>query len=191
MKEIVQLFVDRLLPGSQINESLAASTVILYVRGDEFRRLNENGKGDPNNLIMALRVHTGEIYIPINQDAIGAKDGQVPQADVPYGVLHELVETGVVEPPEYVKRAAMNVSQRTTIPGIETIFRFHDIPHLTALGAEYAAALQSKGTLRDGKIELARYHRSTTRARRERREGTFLMDPNQPARIAMLREILK
>lgn len=189
MKEAIRNLTGKLLPGSIINEKLAERTSYFYITGREFRAIISE-PCDPGAEVTGLITNSGDILIPINSGAIGTNKGQVPKENIHYCILHELVELGVVDPPEKVKQAAQNVYDRTVIPGIEHTLRFHDLPHLTAIGAEYAATLTRGQTRKEKKVELARFHRTDAMAKTERL-GENGIDVDKPSRAAMLREILK
>lgn len=189
MKEAIRNLTEKLLPGSTINEKLAEQTRFFYVTGKEFREIIRE-PCDPGAEVTGLITNSGDILIPINSGAIGTNKGQVPKENILYCILHELVEFGVVDPPDRVKQAAQNVHDRTAIPGIEDTLRFHDLPHLTAIGAEYTAALTRGQTRKEKKIELARLHRTDAKAKAERL-SKYGIDTDKTSRAAMLREILR
>lgn len=179
-------FVSSLLPGAKIDNEQAAKTFVCPLDKQSFRQLDKNyGTGDSGDfLAIGLKADedfgtlTGEepiggnIGIFLNRGAVGHDKGQEPERNVSYAVLHELTEFGIVSPTPRVQDIAQKISD-SVIGGDfspSTKSRF-GVGHLSALGMEYEAALNSSGNQRQALLEAGRLHRTTNKAIRERVGG--------------------
>lgn len=183
---------------------MANKTAVFGTPGSGFRKLAEKTDSSPRALAVGVRLREmdnglAEKYgidyaVILNEGAIGKGVGQIPEEDVPLGVLHEIVERGIVKTysgAEQVSVAVGNLSERAvSANGVSERTKNRFSPkHLQALGSEYVAVFtQANGGHRDKMLAMGSFHQRTIVAMRARDGG---VSADNLARTFTLRELCK
>lgn len=177
--EFIDIAQALISDGGEIDEQRASKVKIQELPAREFARLERAGWQVECIPIVGISKGSND-FILLNRAQFGDQRGQLSVDYQPYGVLHELTELGIIRPGQKTRQLAHRVysavSQTLANLDEESRERF-SLPHLTALAAEYRAALLTGRTKEEGLREAGRVNSMVLKALNEKPgQGGFTPD---------------
>jgi len=192
----IKALVEDLLPETSINDERASHALIGKTSKKEFQKyIDVEGIGDPESLVLSFisvnkESKATKYVVIINNDGIGDNPDQEPKINLPYAILHELVEMEIIQPSEEITHIAEIISQNQIFKGItDEMESRQSKPHLQAVVAEFIAALNNiDGSPTEKRDEALRLLETSTKPIREK---DYQYNLDDQIRIAVVKEIFR